>query len=211
MAVEGELWAWGQNEYGQLGIGCSKQGVLEDEFRPTKVSPFVSGGKSESARAAQAACGTTFSVVVDARGSVWTWGAAGDVCLGHGISGSLTGVGSKSTIVSTSDLMTARVLHKRSLSTSRIGANIVASDVRKPWWAVPSKVYAVQGVHRTCVFAARHVIEAVLPAQCRNGASPRPSPLLCSQVFAFRRRQLGSGTQRSCRTKATYFFSETAW
>ena len=79
VGVSGGLCAWGQNEHGQLGIGASMHGVLEDHVSPIRVPPF--GGSDASPRAAYAACGPTFSIVVDSEGRVWTWGAGGSACL----------------------------------------------------------------------------------------------------------------------------------
>ena len=148
VGVSGGLCAWGQNEHGQLGIGASMHGVLEDHVSPIRVPPF--GGSDASPRAAYAACGPTFSIVVDSEGRVWTWGAGGSACLGHGDgtrleeSNTTARLGER-TIMSTTDLMTARVLHKRSVSTSQRGSNIVASDVWSPWWAMPTKLSALEG------------------------------------------------------------------
>ena len=58
---DGQLWAWGDNQYGQLGTGDNA-----DKSTPVKVSAdgtFV-----------QVAAGDGFSLAIDSDGHVWAWG-----------------------------------------------------------------------------------------------------------------------------------------
>jgi alpha-tubulin suppressor-like RCC1 family protein len=66
----GNVWAWGDNHNGQLGIGGS-QGLSSVPLRvdfPTFGSPWP---------IARIAAGGVHSLAIDAFGNVWAWGAAG--------------------------------------------------------------------------------------------------------------------------------------
>ena len=67
----GALWAWGDNEYGQLGFGCTV-----DKPYPELVS--IPGGLP----IVQAYAGPTFSLALDTAGNVWAWGDNGTGALG---------------------------------------------------------------------------------------------------------------------------------
>lgn len=61
-----EVFAWGCNEEGQLGIGS-----LEEKHTPTRVFRLHSG------RFVKLASGYKHTIVCDNRGNVYTWGANG--------------------------------------------------------------------------------------------------------------------------------------
>lgn len=65
------VWAWGQNSYGQLGTGFHKA-----TFKPI----FVSRVRS----VVRVSCGAYHTVVVTSKGSVYTWGNNADGQLGTG-------------------------------------------------------------------------------------------------------------------------------
>lgn len=60
---DGNVWAWGQNNSGQLGVGDTNKKLV-----PTLVNGF--GGKRITAISAS----THHSMAIDADGSVWAWG-----------------------------------------------------------------------------------------------------------------------------------------
>ena len=63
---DGELYTWGDNEYGQLGDGNSGYGVVSTT--PKKVT-LASGVKPT-----QIACGFTYSMAIGDDGNLYTWG-----------------------------------------------------------------------------------------------------------------------------------------
>jgi len=117
MTEGGELYTWGRNNHGQLGIGCSVSGYLIDLYTPLKVPQFShrrgakgmarnpselslsshattpseaqAGHKADSTSVAvrDICCGSTHSLVLDSNNDVWSWGHCGHPCLGHGDSG----------------------------------------------------------------------------------------------------------------------------
>jgi alpha-tubulin suppressor-like RCC1 family protein len=58
---QGNLWAWGQNQYGQLGLGHTR-----DISTPTKIEAPV--------EFTAIAAGSFFSVAIDKSGEIWGWG-----------------------------------------------------------------------------------------------------------------------------------------
>ena len=76
---DGTVWAWGDNYYGQLGIGTT-----ETSYGPMQVSN-LSGVSSIAA-------GGSHSIALKNNGTVWTWGLNSDGQLGDGLitSGRLT-------------------------------------------------------------------------------------------------------------------------
>jgi alpha-tubulin suppressor-like RCC1 family protein len=76
----GELYVWGQNESGQLGLGLSPDGALQPQLRPVALRCFH-GGR----RAVTVGCGAAHTMAIDSRGQVWAWGGAGSACLGLGL------------------------------------------------------------------------------------------------------------------------------
>ncbi len=60
--VDGSVWAWGKNDYGQLG-----DGTTTNRSAPVAVSGLTSG-------VAQVAAGDSHSVALKSDGTVWAWG-----------------------------------------------------------------------------------------------------------------------------------------
>lgn len=71
---DGTVWAWGSNEYGQLGIGSTVDSAV----------PVQVGGLSGITAIA---CGWQHSLAVDGSGNVWAWGLNSCGQLGHAITG----------------------------------------------------------------------------------------------------------------------------
>ncbi|GEL75434.1 hypothetical protein MVI01_72180 [Myxococcus virescens] len=69
---DGTLWAWGRNEYGQLGDGTTTA-----RFTPVQVHGLTGV-------AAVAAGNSSHSAALKADGTVWTWGYNGNGALGDG-------------------------------------------------------------------------------------------------------------------------------
>ncbi|GLT29982.1 hypothetical protein SLA2020_048090 [Shorea laevis] len=75
ISVDGELYMWGKNSNGQLGLGKKTAKIVPF---PTKVE-YLSGVIIKSA-----ALGSEHSVAVTDRGEALSWGAGGSSRLGHG-------------------------------------------------------------------------------------------------------------------------------
>ena len=92
--ASGDLYAWGQNTCGQVGVGPDISGLLRDRDVPVLVKPFSADSATAElgrVKAVKVFAGSYHSVVIDHTGGVWTWGARGSPCLGHGDSVSLQG------------------------------------------------------------------------------------------------------------------------
>lgn len=63
------LWAWGNNEYGQLGDGTTKESTVQ-----VKVLDYVE----------EVSVGYNFTVAIATKGSLWTWGCNKEGQLGDG-------------------------------------------------------------------------------------------------------------------------------
>eukprot|EP00743_Colponemidia_sp_Colp-15_P007887 GILK01008541.1.p1 GENE.GILK01008541.1~~GILK01008541.1.p1 ORF type:complete len:1250 (-),score=240.95 GILK01008541.1:92-3841(-) len=63
--IHGNMFAWGENEFGQLGLGVTSDESVE---RPQRV-PLPSG-----VAFVQMSCGMQHSVAIDTSGSLWSWG-----------------------------------------------------------------------------------------------------------------------------------------
>lgn len=70
--TDGSLWAWGGNEYGQLGDGSRKTSTV-----PVKVMDDV----------AAVNCGSSYTGAIKTDGSLWMWGDNGQGSLGNGYVG----------------------------------------------------------------------------------------------------------------------------
>lgn len=105
----GKVYAWGQNSCGQVGNGPTPSGFLRDAMDPVHIichgantdsgtvadraysSSSISSIRNDTGRGKRVlsvklmdiCCGTFHSVVKDVHQGVWSWGARGDVCLGH--------------------------------------------------------------------------------------------------------------------------------
>ncbi|OZG49232.1 InlB B-repeat-containing protein [Bombiscardovia coagulans] len=64
----GDTWAWGENEYGQLGDGITTPPPVYGEFEPKKV--VVPAGTHFS----QVSAGYWHTVAIDDQGKLWGWG-----------------------------------------------------------------------------------------------------------------------------------------
>jgi len=71
----GAVWAWGDNEYGQLGNGLSGPGVHANS--PVRVASLGTGVKAVAA-------GRDFSLALMENGTVMSWGKNSDGQLGNG-------------------------------------------------------------------------------------------------------------------------------
>lgn len=74
----GDLYAWGGNSLGQIGVGCHRSGFLLDQLEPVLVR-FADG-----AGVSRVTCGANHSLAIDVKGRVWSWGAGGGPALGLG-------------------------------------------------------------------------------------------------------------------------------
>ena len=72
---QGNLWAWGANDHGQLGIG--------DQDATTKNLP-VQLPFPQNTRFTKIAAGALHSLAIDSTGNLWAWGANGAGQLGNG-------------------------------------------------------------------------------------------------------------------------------
>ena len=59
--TDGSLWAWGKNDYGQLG-----DGTLINKYIPTQIGN-ATNWKTVS-------CGNNFTVAIQTNGTLWSWG-----------------------------------------------------------------------------------------------------------------------------------------
>jgi T5SS/PEP-CTERM-associated repeat protein len=80
LQTNGTLWAWGRNDYGQLGDGTNVN----------RLFPVVVSGTCPSSGAISnvwaVAGGETHTVAADSKGTVWTWGNNSNGQLGNGTS-----------------------------------------------------------------------------------------------------------------------------
>ncbi len=153
---DGEVRAWGQNSCGQLGFGPNAMGYLRDSLRPASIPPFFglstgAGGSGRAPLARSVCAGPYHSCVVDAQGTLWTFGARGAACLGHN-DAFLTGDWSE------------RISSIFAIATNAL--QIMIPYELLPWvqsWSVPRKVLSlaphsveqvVAGDQSTCVLTA---------------------------------------------------------
>ncbi len=71
LKTDGTLWAWGDNDNGQLGLGSTAE-----KNSPTQVDP----GSTWKA----VSCGYDYTLAIKSNGSLWAWGDNGDGQLGLG-------------------------------------------------------------------------------------------------------------------------------
>ncbi|MCL2380442.1 MAG: hypothetical protein FWC64_02480 [Treponema sp.] len=66
--VDGSLWVWGRNEWGQLGLGRGNSGL---STRPVRIHhpQAARGTRWESVNA-----GDRFTIAIDSAGQLWVWG-----------------------------------------------------------------------------------------------------------------------------------------
>ena len=72
--TNGTLWAWGNNEDGQLGLNSP---VSLDRSSPVQVGALTNWSKIS--------CGDVFSVAIKTDGTLWSWGSNGQGRLGQNI------------------------------------------------------------------------------------------------------------------------------
>ncbi len=68
ISASGELWSWGYNKYGQLGIGTS------EENQPYAVKTHGINGEGYLNNVVQVVGGDTFTMAACADGGIYTWG-----------------------------------------------------------------------------------------------------------------------------------------
>jgi hypothetical protein len=78
LTAGGSVWAWGQNDKGQIG-----NGTRQDQKKPVKVDGLTN--------VVAVAAGSKFSIALRSDGSVWTWGdnAFGQLGIGDRVSSSV--------------------------------------------------------------------------------------------------------------------------
>ena len=69
--VEGNLWVWGQNPYGQLGDGTTTNRTIPEQVKSDMKFSEISAGN-------------THSIAIDDKGNLWTWGNNDKGQLGDG-------------------------------------------------------------------------------------------------------------------------------
>ena len=70
--ADGTIWAWGMNQFGQMGNGTVTPPGTPPNSVPVKVSNSQPGGPINSA--AQITCGYQFGAALTTNGTVWVWG-----------------------------------------------------------------------------------------------------------------------------------------
>ena len=68
---EGNLWAWGDNRYGQLG-----DGTITDKIVPMQIK--------QGTKFKEISAGNFYSLAIDSEGNLWTWGSNDSGRLGDG-------------------------------------------------------------------------------------------------------------------------------
>jgi len=71
---DGSLWAWGRNEYGQIGNGKTGNGNFIYETKPIKIMDDVK----------QVSAGEVYTLAIKSDGSLWAWGSNRQGYLGDG-------------------------------------------------------------------------------------------------------------------------------
>ncbi|KAL7061915.1 hypothetical protein AAHC03_01560 [Spirometra sp. Aus1] len=79
LTADGRVWAWGDGDFGKLGLGNSESRLL-----PTAIPAFTSHPQQQQHPVVFLGCGAQFSVALTASGRVFTWGKADYYRLGHG-------------------------------------------------------------------------------------------------------------------------------
>lgn len=128
VTAAGHVYAWGRDDFGQLGLDARSSGGFVSVFEPERVSAFAGGN---GRRVVDVACGAFHSLALDERGHVWSWGAAGGPCLGHGDAVSVDG--------RPADLPS--LLRRQQANDTRLP--VLAA---KPLWALPRRVEALAGL-----------------------------------------------------------------
>jgi len=77
VAEQGDVWAFGRGDHGQLGLGTD-----EDQLLPALVGK--GGDVYDGEAVVLIAAGFAHTACVTAKGTLWSWGDGGDGRLGHG-------------------------------------------------------------------------------------------------------------------------------
>jgi alpha-tubulin suppressor-like RCC1 family protein len=83
---DGTIWAWGMNQFGQMGNGTVNPFSGPPVTVPVQVSNSGAGGAIN--HPLQATCGYQFGAALTTNGTVWTWGSGTHGELGNGTTGS---------------------------------------------------------------------------------------------------------------------------
>ncbi len=83
---DGTIWAWGMNQFGQMGNGTVNSFSMPPVTVPGLVSNSSPGGPINSP--IQVTCGYQFGAALATNGTVWTWGSGSHGELGNGTTGS---------------------------------------------------------------------------------------------------------------------------
>ncbi|HVM48885.1 MAG TPA: hypothetical protein VMU04_12710, partial [Candidatus Acidoferrum sp.] len=83
---DGTIWAWGMNQYGQMGNGTVNPSGGPQVTVPVQVSSSGPGGAINAPL--QVTCGYQFGAALAINGTVWTWGTGTHGELGNGTTGS---------------------------------------------------------------------------------------------------------------------------
>lgn len=80
---DGTIWAWGMNQYGQMGNGTVNSPLTTPQVTvPVMVSNSLPGGPIN--HPLQVTCGYQFGAALATNGTVWTWGSGTHGELGQG-------------------------------------------------------------------------------------------------------------------------------
>jgi alpha-tubulin suppressor-like RCC1 family protein len=83
--ADGTIWAWGMNQYGQMGNGTVNALTGPQVTSPVMVSNSQAGGPINGPL--QVSCGYRVGAALAADGTVWTWGSGSHGELGNGTFG----------------------------------------------------------------------------------------------------------------------------
>lgn len=84
--ADGTVWAWGMNQFGQMGNDTVNPMSGPQVTVPVQVSNSGAGGAIN--RPLQVTCGYQFGAALTTNGTVWTWGSGTHGELGNGTMGS---------------------------------------------------------------------------------------------------------------------------
>ncbi|KAH9716740.1 putative UVB-resistance protein UVR8 [Citrus sinensis] len=181
ITVDGELYMWGKNSNGQLGLGKKAAKVIPI---PTKVE-CLSGIFTK-----QAALGFEQSVAVTGGGKVLSWGAGGSGRLGHGQESSILGFLRSTRHCVTSDKTSPILGGKTYSDSSGIGSDQMSTSQGDNRYLglvymLFVKIAAAGFLHSACIdengrvyiFGDRAVDKMVLPNSFKS-----PKQLGCEEI-----------------------------
>jgi uncharacterized repeat protein (TIGR02543 family) len=131
----GRVWAWGWNEYGQLGNGTNGDGVYESRPVLADDATDVDGLFGAGVLIKSVTAGYYHSLAVDKQGRVWAWGDNYNGQVGNGTKGDGTARSRPVSIEITAPTVSipAGVCIVASLSGSPVGGYSAAADVTYTW------------------------------------------------------------------------------